>query len=46
MDFPPPPEEGQEPVEVDEERKKKELGMYSEFATAHKLMLDQIAKNL
>ena len=46
MEIPPPPEEGQEPVEIDEERKAKEFAMYSEFATSHKAMLEQIASNL
>jgi hypothetical protein len=46
MDIPPPPEDGAEPVEIDEERKEKEFKMYSDFASTQKEMIEGIAVDL
>ena len=42
MDIPPPPEDGSEPLPIDEERKKEEFGMYDKFASELKEQVDEI----
>jgi hypothetical protein len=42
MDIPLPPDDGSEPLPIDEDRKKEEYAMYDKFATEIKSQVDEI----
>ena len=46
MDIPAPPEDGTEPVPIDEERKAAEFKMYEDFAYGYKLEIEETAADL